>query len=160
MNNKFLINTAVERCKTDFSILERGSIFVDGMHFTHPELRKIRPFKSKLELRDDPEDPYRKYFCYGGKWNTAFNNDEKVFSTKNNNERYTEALRVMDGRSARDQAKEDGQLLIVQKMVEIESKRNLEIQHEELPEIEIEESNNGLDVLTIEVPVLEESSWT
>lgn len=104
-DEEFLIASSVETDASDYAISANGDIHRNDLHFTHPELRRVRPKKTRTELRPDPEDPYRVYCHTGDRWVTALSGRHNVFATGNAFERYGEAVRVAEGRPVRDFAK-------------------------------------------------------
>ena len=73
-----------------------------------------------VTLRVDPEDPYRLYCKIEDKWVTALSSGYKKFQSRSVHERWAEALRVGEGRSLRDNAKQHSHDLKAEKIHSID----------------------------------------
>lgn len=102
----FLIASSIDLPTSDYKIGPNGDVFIDGLHYSHPELRRLQPKKSHVEIRPDPEDPYKIYCDVGGKWVTALSGRHSVFRCGSASKRWGEAVTVSEGRYVRDFAKE------------------------------------------------------
>ena len=119
-DNDFIIASSVETDAADYKIGANGDIFRNGLHFSHPELRRVRPRKSRVELRPDPEDPYKAYVNLGDQWVTALSGRHNVFRTGSDFERWGEAVRVSEGRPVRDFAKDHAGEVVAEELAEFD----------------------------------------
>ena len=120
-DEKFLLVTAYDTNHSEYKISPSGEIIFGGLHFTHPDLRMLRPKRASTELRIDPEDPYRLYCKVKDNWVTALSSGYKKFRSRSVHERWAEALRVGEGRSLRDKAKQHSHDLKAEKIQRIDN---------------------------------------
>lgn len=62
---------------------QRGIHTGDGLHFWHPRLAEVKR-GGRVEVRKEPEDPYRIYALVNGSWITCTSSGESVFQSKGN----------------------------------------------------------------------------
>ena len=136
VDDKFLLVTAYDTNHSEYKISTSGEIVFGGLHFTHPDLRLLRPKRARTELRVDPEDPYRLYCKVEDNWVTALSSNYKKFQSRSMHERWAEALRVGEGRPLRDEAKQHSHDLKAKKITSIEQSYLEEAE----PDIEIPEA--------------------
>lgn len=104
----FLIASSIDLPRSDYKIGPNGDVFINGLHYFHPELRRLQPKKSHVEIRPDPEDPYKIYCKVGEKWVTALSGRHSVFRCSSEFDRWGEAIIVSEGRNVRDFVKDCG----------------------------------------------------
>ena len=68
-DDSFVVRTAVDSSGS-YKVNPRTGIHKGDFHFWHPDLSAHSPGK-KVDVRDDPEDPFRLYALVGGQWITA-----------------------------------------------------------------------------------------
>lgn len=120
----FLIASSIDLPRSDYKIGPNGDVFINGLHYSHPELRRLQPKKSHVEVRPDPEDPYKIYCDVGGKWVTALSGRHSVFRCGSASTRWGEAVTVSEGRNVRDFAKERANERIAAAVDQFDRKRS------------------------------------
>jgi putative transposase len=119
----FEIATAVD--STLYTVDPNKGFHSDIGWYWHPTLTTLSLRKSKrIEVREDPEDPYRTYAAVNGNWITCRNRKDASFVNKPANERYGEALRLLDGAVERRSAKKDADAKLTKFIIESEQARN------------------------------------
>lgn len=104
-DENFIVASSVDTDRDKYKIRPNGDIIRKELHFSHPELRRVRPKKSHVEVREDPENPYRIFCRVEGSWVAALSGGHNVFSTQDAYSRWGESVRVAEGRPVRDFAK-------------------------------------------------------
>jgi len=107
-NEEFMLATAYDTNHSEYKIGPNHDIYFQGLHYSHVDLKRLTPKRSKTQLRIDPENPYKVYCCVDGKWVTACQSKYETFKNKEAIARWAEAIVVGEGRSIRDKAKQAG----------------------------------------------------
>lgn len=120
VDDNFMLATAVDTDHPAYTINLQGEIIKDGVHYTHPALKLIRPKRNRIEIRLDPENPFLIYCRVDDEWVQATSSKHSTFSVRSEPERWSESVRIMEGRPARDRAKEHSRELIARRIDDIE----------------------------------------
>lgn len=104
MSQLFRIETAVDA--KDYKKTEQG-VHLRGMHFWAEEMNDQRFAKDRLEVRNEPENPYVIYVRIGGDWVTASTGKRLAFDLKDQTAQEIEASTVFGGDLARAAANDD-----------------------------------------------------
>ncbi|MEW8185895.1 MAG: transposase family protein [Candidatus Thiodiazotropha endolucinida] len=108
----FLVATAVDVRSYKLDPV-RGIHTDDDLHYWDPRLKDVRYPKRDLEVRKEPEDPYRIYTKIHNQWTACLATGARRFQTLDPIVRLTEAIRILDGKAARDQAKDDAEQRLI-----------------------------------------------
>jgi len=108
VNEEFMLATAYDTNHSEYQIGPNHDIQFQGLHYSHVDLKRLTPKRSKTELRIDPENPYKVYCCVEGKWVPAYQSKYQSFKNQAPAARWAEAIIVGDGRPDRDKAKQHG----------------------------------------------------
>ncbi len=120
VDRDFLLVTAVDTAHSAYTINAHGEIVRDGVHYTHPALKLVRPTRNRTEIRIDPENPYLIYCRVQDRWVDATSSKHATFVIRNESDRWSESVRIIEGRSARDRAKEHARELIARRLEDID----------------------------------------
>lgn len=120
-DQRFIIASAVD--VRDYSLDPTRGIHIGELHYWDPALTQLAVKKHVEEVREEPEDPYRIYALVGQKWITCLAPAARKFHAKDPVLQLAEAIRVHDGRTARQQAKDDADQALIKMMREMDAKR-------------------------------------
>lgn len=120
-NEEFIIQTAVD--VRSYTIDRSRGIHIDDLHYWDPSLSYLASRRRPAEVRLEPEDPYRVYALVKGEWATCYANGETQFKAKSSLEQLAESIRILDGRSARDAAKEYSEGVLIEQQLDKEENR-------------------------------------
>jgi hypothetical protein len=116
-DHAFEIATAVE--SKPFTVDPTKGFHTDIGWYWHPKLASLAWRKKKrIEVREEPDDPFRTYALVDGEWITCRNTKDAAFVNKAPHERYGEAMRLLDGASERREAKRDADAKLTRIIVE------------------------------------------
>lgn len=118
-NQEFLLVSAVD-CKKYKVDYQRG-IHLDGRHYWHPDIQKIRGKKSKLEVRIEPENPNKIYSLIDNNWVTCESTGSQTFYTMDPVQRHINTLLARDTSKLRDFAKAEADEELV-KLIKLHEK--------------------------------------
>lgn len=118
-DQSFIVGTAVDTGK--YEIDPTRGIHIDHLHYWNAALTKVTA-KGRIEVRKDPEDPYRVYALVGNEWVTCLASGARQFHSKDPVVRLAEAIRVLDGREARAAAKDDADRRLIERMDTLDEK--------------------------------------
>lgn len=96
-----LILTAIDS-KTYVVDRRRGIHTGDGLHYWHPKLAQV-PDGGRVEVRKEPEDPYRIYALVNDEWVTCTSTEETVFQQKGHISQRADALRFFTPHALKQQ---------------------------------------------------------
>jgi len=157
--NEFVISTAIDARK--YTVDPVRGIHVNEMHYWHSDLKETANLRKKVEVRIEPENPYRVYARVNNKWVTCFNTGEQSFNQLDPVSRMAMSMRKLEGRTIRDKAEGDAhqnlieQLLVNDKVLEeIRSSGDLNSD----PELEVCKSLSS-KIHTMKKEKLTVSSW-
>lgn len=117
-DKEFIVATAVNADK--YTVDFRRGVHINGLHYWHPALVKAKPKKKDLEVRFEPENPYQIYCRIGENWVVCSATKLTSFNRKDPVARLAEAVRILDGRTARDLAKKEADHDLIRKLIEME----------------------------------------
>ncbi len=118
-DQRFIVASAVD--VREYSIdPARGIHTDDDLHYWHPALKKLAARRRPTEVRKEPEDPYKIYANVGGKWVTCLAPGETQFLALDPVARLAKAIRILDGRDARDAAKDEAETRLIKRMREFD----------------------------------------
>lgn len=118
-DQSFVVASAVD--DGNYAIDLRRGIHINELHYWNAALAKVVAMR-KIEVRKDPEDPYRIYAMVGSEWVTCLASGARQFHSKDPVVRLAEAIRVLDGRDARAAAKDDADRRLVEHMDMLEER--------------------------------------
>ncbi len=98
-DEEFVLATSVETSeyKIDF---QRG-IHIKNLHYYCPQIQRLQGFKSRTEVRIDPENPYVVYVQINNEWCPAYNSEHNIFIDRPLKERISEGVLVYECASFR-----------------------------------------------------------
>lgn len=120
MDDEFMVESAVDG--GSYKVDPSRGIHVGEVHYWSPELAS-RKSTGNVDIRVEPENPYVIYADIDGTWVSCKATKWKVFGVKDPVTRLAESLRIREGRSARDRAKQEASEKLVEKMAELDRKR-------------------------------------
>lgn len=121
-DERFIIKSAVDVKR--YTVDPTRGIHVGELHYWHPLLARIGAQKTPLtDVRAEPEDPYRIYALVGQQWVTALASGVQQFHTLDPVAQHARAVRILDGATARAQAKEDADQILIRNVHEIDNNR-------------------------------------
>ncbi len=121
-DHAFEIATAVET--KSFTVDPSKGFSTDIGWYWHPKLGNLTARKKKrIEVREEPDDPYRAYALVDGEWITCRNTKDAAFVNKAPHEKAGEAMRLLDGASERRQAKRDADAKLTRIIVDSDRAR-------------------------------------
>lgn len=103
-DDSFTVVTAVD-CR-QFTIDPVRGIHIGVFHYWHDDLLMATGRKQDVEVRIDPEDPYKVYALVNEKWVTCRSARSIEFDLKSPVIRIAEGVKVLEGREARKRAAE------------------------------------------------------
>lgn len=92
-------------------------LHVGPNHYWHPQLATVKR-KNQVEVRLDPECPYRVYGLVAGEWITCLSSRDQQFSKRGLSAQREEALWVLDGSSLRTYARELAEQDLVRRVMD------------------------------------------
>lgn len=107
----FLVRTAVD-ASGSYKVNPRTGIHKGEFHFWHPAL-SAHPFGRKIDVRDDPEDPFRLYALADGQWITALSSHAPRHSLQDACAMAASNAILMDCGDIRELAKADAERRLV-----------------------------------------------
>lgn len=113
-DESFTVATAVDA--RQYTVDPARGIHINDHRYWHSDLKKTANLRKKVEVRIEPEDPYRVYALVEGKWVTCYASGEQVFQACDPVTRLAESMRVLEGRFMRDKAKNDAEQILVEKV--------------------------------------------
>ncbi|WP_455387576.1 hypothetical protein [Petrachloros mirabilis] len=117
-DHEFIVASAVDVRK--YTVDPSRGIHIDGIHYWHPALSELSPGR-KPEVRIEPENPYRVYAHVKDDWVTCSGTQARRFETLDPVLQIAEAMRVLDGRTLRDQAKDEAEQQLISRMLALDS---------------------------------------
>lgn len=118
-DQRFIVASAVDVKKYSIDPA-RGIHTDDGLHYWHPALKKLAGQRRPTEVRKEPENPYRVYAKVGSEWVTCLAPGEVQFQALDPVARLAQAVRVLDGREAREIAKNEADRRLIKRMHEFD----------------------------------------
>lgn len=110
-DDTFVIASAVDDGK--YSLDPQRGLHIGAFHYWNPKLSSIVGRKS-IDVRIDPEDPYRIYALVQDEWITCLASRSPAFLTQTYLRQAVEGVLVLDGGGAREAAKADADRNLVQ----------------------------------------------
>ncbi|WP_181300279.1 DDE-type integrase/transposase/recombinase [Rhodanobacter sp. PCA2] len=107
----FVVRTAVDSSGR-YKVSPRTGIHKGDFHFWHPDL-SAHSLGKKVDVRDDPEDPFRLYALMGGQWITALASHAPRHSLQDACGMAASNAILMDCGDIRELAKADAERLLV-----------------------------------------------
>lgn len=160
VDEAFAIATAVGAKK--YTVDPARGIHINDLRYWHSDLKKTANLRKKVEVRIEPEDPYRVYALIEGKWVTCYASGEQVFQACDPITRIAESMRILEGRNLRDKAKSDAEQILVEKVCladeRIEHKAKIE-EERKRTYAEVEEESLFSNLKSMTRKKLEVSSW-
>lgn len=121
-DERFIIASAVDVKR--YTVDPTRGIHVGELHYWHPMLSRVAAQKTRLtDVKAEPEDPYRVYALVDQQWVTALASGAQQFHTLDPVAQHAKAIRILDGATARTQAKDDADQILIRKMREFENDR-------------------------------------
>ena len=117
VDETFLIQTAVDERR--YTIDRSRGIHIDGLRYWHPSLTFLAARRRPAEVRIEPEDPYRIYARVNDEWVTCLSGGETQFRAKDRFSQLAESIRILDGRTLRDKAKDNAESILLDKLLEL-----------------------------------------
>lgn len=117
-DHDFIVASAVD--VRNYTVDPARGIHVDGIHYWHPVLSELGS-RRKPEVRLEPENPYRVYAHVNDSWVTCSGTQARRFETLDPVAQMSEAVRILDGRSLRDQAKDHAEQELISKILAFDS---------------------------------------
>lgn len=105
-DERFIVASAVE---TDDYTIERNDIKIDGIRYSHPDLRKVSNKRTKVEVRVEPENPYVVYAFINDHWVSCVATGAVEFMEKSIINQKVETLKIRGAGSLRILAQQTAQ---------------------------------------------------
>ncbi len=120
-DQRFIVASAVD--VSDYTVDPTRGIHIGELRYWDPALTKLTAKKHVEEVRMEPEDPNRIYALIEHKWVTCLTPAARKFHAMDPVLQLAEAIRTHDGRTARQQAKDDADQALIKMMREMDEKR-------------------------------------
>lgn len=122
-DESFIIKSAIH-AKEPYTVDPARGIHVGDLHYWHPALTKVaRQRTPVVDVKIEPEDPYRLYALVDHQWVTALASGAQPFSALDPVSQLSKAIRILDGASARLEAKQDAEQILITGVREFEKSR-------------------------------------
>ncbi len=115
----FIVASAVDVRKYSIDPA-RGIHTDDGLRYWHPALKKLAAKRRPTDVRKEPEDPYRIYAKVEDKWVSCLASGAVQFQALDPVMRLAQAVRILDGREAREAAKNGADMRLIKRMREFD----------------------------------------
>jgi len=110
VDDNFLIATAVDA--GEYTLDPQHGLHIDAFHYWNPAL--VRAERKKIQVRIDPQDPYRIYALVGNTWIACFASPEPSYALKSGLEQTAEGVLQLDRYELNKAIREDSDRLLTQ----------------------------------------------
>ncbi len=158
-DERFRIASAVD--STDYTIDPVRGVHVGDSHFWHPALAKANVKKSTVEIRPDPEDPYRVFAKIDHAWVTCLASGSQISLLRDPVAQLANAIRLLDGKEARKQAKDaaDQRLIAHVRNFDAQYEQSANLVHPPQPTPQQQVSSIFADLRDADLAPLVSQSW-
>lgn len=159
-DDNFLIATAVDA--GEYTLDPQRGLHIGAFHYWNPAL--VRAERAKIQVRIDPQDPYRIYALVAGTWTACFASPEPSYALKSGLQQVVEGVLQLDRYELNKAIREDSDRLLARAiqrrstepsipLAEAAGVAPLQISHD------TQDSNFFTEVLGESLPDLVEAAW-